>query len=425
MVRWLAVVLVAAWCRVPPAAAHLPQLFGFEYIRAEEHPQLTLPVAGASPGAGHELRPVQEAGDAALLHRITESERATGPYAPGLADPLVGLGLQHQLRGDYDEALQAYQRALHVIRVNDGLTSEYQIPALRRLMGLYRELGDYARLHDAYVYLLRLRTAAGPPYESAALDDSLEYFQWQRQSYAASGSARRDSHLLQAYLDNRRMLEALAASADEELEAYRRLAFSQLHNLYLILGIDPSRLQGSGISPEQDFTDEAARQHLSRVQEVGLYEGRNLILGLIERSRGARAEDLAALHLELGDWYQWNESQGRAREQYQEVYRLLRKAGRDDLVTGWLDAPVELPDEREAWLQPSSAAAPDAVVVARYRVSERGDVRGLEVRLRGGADGPAAARVGRMLRDTHFRPKFSGGGPEASGEVTRYYRLLD
>jgi hypothetical protein len=363
--------------------------------------------------------------DAALVRRITDSEHSTGPYTPGLVDPLINLGSLYQAQGDYDDALQAYQRALHVIRVNDGLTSEYQIPALRRLMVLYRELGDYGRLRDAYAYLLRLRIRAGPPYSAGALSDSLEYFQWQRQAYAAPGSARRDSHLLQAYHDNRRMLEAVATRADDELEAYRRLALSQLHNLYLILGIDPARLQGGGISPEQDFSDEAARQHLLRVQEVGLYEGKHLLLGLIERSRDARAEDLAALHLELGDWYQWNESQGRAREQYQEVYRLLRKAGRDDLLARWLDAPVELPDEREAWLQPSSATPPGAVVVARYRVSERGDVRDLEVRLRGNDEGPAAAKIGRMLRDTHFRPKFSGGQPQASGEVTRYYRLLD
>jgi hypothetical protein len=363
--------------------------------------------------------------DHVLVRRITDSEHSTGPFTPGLVDPLISLGSLYQAQGDYDDALHAYRRALHVIRVNDGLTSEYQIPALRRLMSLYRDLGDYARLHDAYAYLFRLRTRAGPPYSAGALSDSLEYFQWQRQSYAALGSARRDSHLLQAYRDNRRMLEALATGADKELEAYRRLAFSQLHNLYLILGIDPSRLQGSGTSLQQDFSDQAARQHLLRVQEVGLYEGKNLMLGLIERSRDARAEDLAALHLELGDWYQWNESQGRAWEQYQEVYRLLRKAGRDDLVTDWLGAPVELPDEREAWLQPSPATAQEAVVVARYRVSERGDVRDLELRLRGADEGPAAAKVGRMLRDTHFRPKFSGGQPQMSGEVTRYYRLLD
>ena len=416
--------LLVLSCQGPAASAHLPQLFGVEYVRAEEHRLEALPAGGVLPGPGGE-RTLARDSDDALVRRITDSEHSTGPFTPGLVDPLISLGSLYQAQGDYDEALQAYQRALHVIRVNDGLTSEYQIPALRRLMALYRDLGDYARLRDAYAYLFRLRTRAGPPYGAGALSDSLEYFQWQRQSYAALGSARRDSHLLQAYRDNRRMLEALATRADEEIEAYKGLAFSQLHNLYLILGIDPSRLQGSGISLEQDFSDEAARQHLLRVQEVGLYEGKNLILGLIERSRDAPAEDLAALHLELGDWYQWNESQGRAREQYQEVYRLLRKAGRDDFVAGWLDAPVELPDEREAWLQPSPARAPEAVVVARYRVSERGDVRDLELRLRGGDEGPAAAKVGRMLRDTHFRPKFSGGQPQASGEVTRYYRLLD
>ena len=422
--RLLAALLLVLSCQVPAAFAHLPQLFGVEYVRAEEHPLAAPQAGGEVSGPGGE-RAQAGRSDAVLVRRITDSEHSTGPYTPGLVDPLINLGSLYQAQGDYDDALQAYQRALHVIRVNDGLTSEYQIPALRRLMALYRELGDYARLRDAYAYLFRLRTRAGPPYSAAALSDSLEYFQWQRQAYAAPGGARRDSHLLQAYHDNRRMLETLATRADDELEAYRRLAFSQLHNLYLILGIDPARLQGGGISLVQDFSDEAARQHLLRVQEVGLYEGKHLLVGLIERSRDTRAEDLAALHLELGDWYQWNESQGRAREQYQEVYRLLRKAGRDDLVARWLDAPVELPDESEAWLQPSSAAPPGAVVVARYRVSERGDVRDLEVRLRGNDEGPAAAKIGRMLRDTHFRPKFSGGQPQASGELTRYYRLLD
>ena len=38
-------------------------------------------------------------------------------------------------------------------------------------------------------------------------------------------------------------------------------------------------------------------------------------------------------------------------------------ATRDDLVAAWLDAPVELPDEREAWLQP-----PSALFVAASRI---------------------------------------------------------
>ena len=125
------------------AVAHLPSLFGKEYIRAE-------PSLPSEPGA--EATPLEiEAGDPTPYEeQLADVALRDGPYASGLTDPLAGVAQIYKQRGDYDDAIEAYRRALHLIRVNDGLKSERQIPLLRDLMEIYR-ISLY-NLHGFYLF---------------------------------------------------------------------------------------------------------------------------------------------------------------------------------------------------------------------------------------------------------------------------------
>jgi hypothetical protein len=85
------------------------------------------------------------------------------------------LGQHHYRRGDLDQSIAVYRRALHLIRVNDGLSSPRQIPVLLKMAGIYRSTGDLLSLGDVYQYYYRVRKLGEPPYTQERLDDSLEY----------------------------------------------------------------------------------------------------------------------------------------------------------------------------------------------------------------------------------------------------------
>jgi hypothetical protein len=160
------------------------------------------------------------------------------------------------------------------------------------------------------------------------------------------------------------------------------------------------------------------------IQNLAIGRGRTLLTDLIERAQDQPARELAALHLELGDWCQWNGQTRRASQEYARVVELLREADEQELLSQWLDQPMELPDERDLWRPvPPDAQGPERIT-ASYHVSAQGQARSIEVSTDDESDSGAAIRLKRMLRDTHFRPRFSQGKAEKSSVVTRHYRLL-
>ena len=77
--------------------------------------------------------------------RLDELETQQGPYAPGLTEPLADLGRSLSRSGDIVGAARAYNRALHVLRVNEGLYSDNQLPFDSRVVFCASQPGRLAR----------------------------------------------------------------------------------------------------------------------------------------------------------------------------------------------------------------------------------------------------------------------------------------
>ncbi|MEH6637467.1 MAG: tetratricopeptide repeat protein [Halioglobus sp.] len=416
------IICACLWPCSNAARGHLPEFFGHEYVRAEEDPAAAPAAAPASQAA----RPGLSAPEShySFNQQVTDREKAGGPYAPGLWEPLISLGLYYQGLGDYAAARDAYQRALHISRVNDGLNSELQIPILRELLTIYRTMGDYKALDGAYIYYNRLRVPGTPPYEQRTIDDALEYLQWEREAYAQRTDGLQLRHLLQAYLVNARMLRAMAAEPDIRFDWYQQIALSQLQNLYLLLGADPVLQAPSGGTGGTGGSDAIVDMHVSSLQHGAFIKGKHLLRDLVDRAHNSPPREMAAVRLELGDWYQWNGEYRGAGREYAEVVSILRNANEEQLLEQWLAQPMELPDEQSLWQQNRASAGQEQVVVARYKVSARGEISNINVSTSGEDDSGSARRIKSMLLDTHFRPRFSQGKAERSGEVIRRYRLL-
>ena len=241
------------------------------------------------------------------------------------------------------------------------------------------------------------------------------------------GTAR--NRILQAYLTNQRILESLYADADTPYERLRQFTFSQLYNAYIILGTEPVENQHEGLISGYNHGGQLSsgdwvRQRIEHLEMTGAEVGEDLLEQLIARSDQQAPESRAALYLELGDWCQWNSSYRDADAAYTRSVALLKQAGRNDLVEAWLHEPEALPDEAEIWhgaQPPPTSESP--VLTLRFDLSQRGDASNFEV-LEETVTG-RQIRMKRMLRETHFRPRWSSGVPEGVEGIVRQYRLLD
>jgi len=402
----------------------MPALYGWEFLRADEGL-----VKDSADCPARDWSPEEETGADDHLGRIAELELQHGPYGAGLAEPLADLARLQSHRGRYDEAVRAYQRALHLVRINHGLHSDQQLAVLDELAETYRAMGDYPAVdqlqNQRYKVLGGGRSSDGEQNIAASLD----YIQWQREAFGLQHDSSRRQRLLQAYLLNQGILDSSPAGVSDG--ARRRLIYSQLSNLYLIMG-DRYLQAGSDkvgtateLHPGQATSPSYVRRRLAEIQLDGIQSGEILMFDLISLADPGDILATTALQLELGDWYQWNGETRRASRTYAAVGLALREAGQPQILQQWLGTPRELPDKPQ-FQQYSSAETgfQGEPVSVQFRVSARGQVNDVEI-IEGSEKSPEQdARVMRMLAETHFRPRMVDGEAEMASNVRREYRLI-
>ncbi len=361
-------------------------------------------------------------------------ESSQGPYADGLAEPLLGLARYHRGQGELDASLASYRRALHLVRINDGLYSERQVPVVRELLQVFRDAGDLAALDDRYDYFFRLYGSGQPPYTDVRMQATLEYLRWQREAFRSELDAGNDRRLLDLYDLNRQVLEAVESDLSVEPQVKIELVISQLRNLYLLLDrIKPPtdvfygpgggrQVSGYAGGNFQDFN----RTRLETLRSTAVSRGRTLISSLLDEQPGIAVRERARLHLELGDWYQWNDIRHSAFDHYRSAFELLAGDADEEQLGEWFGRPVELPDNGAFWQPPHPRDSEDSgLVLASFRVNARGRARDVESHEAGGEDAAYASRLRRALRNTRFRPRFEDGEAVDSRVVKRQYRVYE
>lgn len=415
-----------AWVSLPvlatPGAA-----YGGEFTRLQHDPGPSLEhgPAAAADNAGSSL---SDADMRRLELQLEETEQGDGPYASGLAEPLESLARHYRDQGNLDAANALYQRALHVVRINDGLYGASQQPLVRSLLELARSRGDLEQLDGLYGYFFRLYGSGQPPYTGLRLDAALEYMRWQRQAINLNLDGGSERRLLQLYELNDNMLQATITAPEPNPRQYWQLVQSQLRNLYL--------LSENWQLPEESFgMSRNLRPYATPAQELDSHQQR---LGLLQRSAGNTVTTLltdyqamlaesdyrhrAQAELALGDWYQWQESWGRATSHYQTAIRQLQLAGDKQRLQRWFGQPTELP-ANGAFRNTVVRDEVDVVQLeATFEVSDQGRCKSVTVS-EDGDSGGNARRLRRLLLDTRFRPRFEDGEAVSSGLLTRTYRL--
>lgn len=93
-----------------------------------------------------------------LVSALATMEAELGPFDARLQEPLLAAGDLLAENGDYVQALDFLQRALHVTRISQGLYSEPQIAIVERLIDCHVAIEDWDAVDDNFRYLHLLYT---------------------------------------------------------------------------------------------------------------------------------------------------------------------------------------------------------------------------------------------------------------------------
>lgn len=410
---------------LPLVANSAPTYYGEEFVRLgaswEEGGQRWQELAAATPGPA-DPKPYH--------NQLQVLEQRDGPYADSLAEPLASLGRYYRQQGEYSEAVDLYRRAMHIVRINDGLYSERQIPLLRELLVSYREAGDLESLDKRYDYFFRLFGSGKPPFTELRLRASVEYFRWQRE--ALRRDVGRDSRRLLELIDsNEKLLEALRQDVDADFHWRKEIAYSQLKNFYLLLQRYAPDMQDSQLLTSREYMGaqpliaDLEEQRIDARVRSAPGQGAELLKQLAIEAHMQGPVEQASVKLSLGDWYLWSGSKQRSSEAYTGVVTGLRAAGESELLQQWMGSPVELPDNGVFWVPEIMSENEGPVVQASYDVSSRGKLSQLQTRVASGQEEVSLHGFRRKLSSVLFRPRWVSGKPEAVTGLQRSYQILN
>ncbi len=334
-----------------------------------------------------------------LERYIREIEATNNRYDPALVRPITLLGDAQMAQGDYARALQNYERAVHLSRVNDGLNTPQQVTIVYREADAYRRLGDYelANAREEYAYHVLRRSYE--PTDEALLPGMYHLAHW----YEATGNP---FAARAVYEDAERII--VANGKDDTPMAIP--VFQGIARTYRMERFPP--FYAAAIA-----TTEAATSTFDQPIAVNNFPAGERALQRIVQIRQEQqdAEPLALAEsvLDLADWYTLFDKTSRAESLYQHAYGLMAQIPGFDTV-GYFAEPrlLYFPSPGNPTPPPLNErgeAHPGYVEVA-YRVTNTGYVRDMET-VASEPEGMMDFRVRKSLRLARFRPMLIEGVP--------------
>ncbi|PLW83106.1 hypothetical protein CWI75_06710 [Kineobactrum sediminis] len=413
--RWLLLALMAL--AAPAVIANQAASYGSNFVRLDKQwPDEAPPVVPIAS------LPADTGGHRVRRQQVEQLELDQGPYAATLAEPLMELARWYFASGDPDAAGSLYRQALHVLRINEGLESERQLPLLEGLLAVQRSLGDWHGLDERYEYYYRFARVNDPE----GVEVALEYFRWQREALRRQLDSTPHRRLLQLYEENQSYLEHPGKSLSPAL--HWRLLDSQLRNLYLLQAqVKPQPKPVIRARPSPFFNDQPQdmdvyQQRLMNLQRNAVGLGSAMLEGFLTSGQAQEAALRGQVLLALADWHHWNGSRPVAGAGYADVVAHLQRSGQADKLQQWFGQPVELPDNGVFWRDAGNGGI---AITARFEVSEEGRVRDVSTVAEDEQYQGFAIRLYRRLLATRFRPQFAAGEAVQVANLERRYRYLD
>lgn len=335
---------------------------------------------------------------------IEEIERRSSRYNIDLARPLAILGDALAGVGDRDGALGAYNRAVHITRVNRGLHHPSQVDIVYREAQVLAANGNVAKANrrQEYAYDILLRSYGGG--SPMLLPGIFSLADWYLVNYNIFSARGLYEHAL-SVAD-----ETLAEDDPDRLRALRGVAATYRSERFP--PYQDEKKPNSSHPVGYRYGTMPAINNFGK-GERALIEVVNVTMA----SDGSTEEAVARAVLELGDWYLIFGEQGRATTLYRHVWELLQSKPQQLAEMFDSPTPLYLPLPGDPDIQGAAVGRPlSGVVELSFRVDEAGGVSSIAT-LHSDPQDLMDDKVRRAVRRARYRPAFDGQNTFATEDV--------
>lgn len=397
-----------------PATTYGQSLYRLDDARSAWRPfRPVLPDAGSTSGA--------------LEHAIELQEMHGGPFSPELLEPLQSLGAARFAQGDFRGAGAAWDRALHLVRVNDGLQSPAQRWLLEQLSEASLAGGRIAQADEQQRQIFALARKQWNATEPAMQDTAARYADWLRGAYLAGVDRERYARLVALLA----LFDSLIAEAEQEAGAESRVLLPYLRGrldaVYLITVYPGESRAGSttevGTDPGEGKLDLIRFLELKR---DAFREGERTaarIQAILTADTQANDLERAEALLAQADWYQWHRRAAQSLPLYEQAWQLAGETN-----APWrreqLGSPLELP--AGIVFQPGRLPLPersDTELRLRFGVSRQGRVQDVTWLPGPAPEQPVQAQALALLDALRFRPRLDAGRVADTPAIERSYHM--
>ena len=358
--------------------------------------------------------------ESTYLRVIGLAESSGRPLQTRLARAYAGLGSAYHDAKRHDLAAKSFDQAIALVRRQEGLLTEQQVPLIEKYIDSLTELGRYQDALKAQKYVLRIATRAHGE-NGVAVASTLEKIgRW----YTSIG----------AYDQSRRTLKQ-AIEIVEEAEGKMSprlvgplLALAACNRRQLL---DPAQQPLS--TPDQErasmFHEPNAMVPAGYSPGMMAAEGEAALLraaAITDSQADAAPAQVVNVRTQLGDWYQLRAQHARARPHYQQAWQAAARITEQLNGKSYTDAlfgqPVLLHLIRPDHWNRFGERPPDEVevrnVALEFTVNPQGRVDAPKVVDDSGDPKRGERTVAALVNTARYRPRFENGEPVATPGVT-------
>lgn len=409
--------------------------------------------------------PAQDEIDTAAVQRVQqlrasllELESPGNTWRAELGETLLDLGRALQAANDHEGALEQFERAVHISRINHGLFSLQQLPAIMLQVQSHLAMDQWDSADGLRQYAFYVQSRTYQDNDPGLIPALVDYAQWNMDAFADRRGEIPSTRLLDAY----QLYSVAVALMDRhemqlefpKEEYLRQQAFISwlMHRTNVLARSD------AVFSAERRIDDawaDGLTGQLTRGRNNAFARGEEALQKIIaiRAEHVAQADPGSAVHdelvrqqaeavLDLADWHLLFDRRQAARGTYREAWDLV--AEHDALAEGVFDRVVLLPSfeprlgpteiqnvsipQHASSLQSRQPAAGMqrrgryGYVTMAFDINRFGRATNVDI-VDAGAEGDdnVYRRMVGALRDSLLRPRIDGGEPvDMTGLVYRF-----
>lgn len=268
-----------------------------------------------------------------LMDRIRQSrtsidalEFSGGPWDIGLAEELASLGGMFQQQGAFQQAIEMFDRAMHVTRINHGLDNLEQVPVVEQLINSYLAMGEWDKADQFHTYLYYTQKKAyglNDPRMIPVLD---RLARWNLSVFNVGYGDAVGLRLTNAFYLYRTASNIVDLHFGKQDERFVNYLEDMAGAAYLV-SRNPG-LMAEATRPEyrntQAMFNDAANQ-INPITSQGYREGLEALEEVARLYAGKEEArlDYAQALIRLADWYLMFERRRTAADHYTEAYNLI------------------------------------------------------------------------------------------------------